>query len=109
MKSFITISILSCIVFIQCGSNSSAEDPSEICLNLQAILNDATDQKLETLEAYTKDPDNSVVCENYVVALDNRIESAQNLVDAGCLSAGALIMTEAAIMEDKEERSRLAC
>ncbi len=98
-----------CLVLVSCGSASPGDDPGDECLRLQTELNEATNMMQDALEAYTKDTGNQLLCANYADALRDRIDKAQAMIDANCLTLGAKTSTEQAIEEDKAEILRLGC
>lgn len=98
-----------CILLISCSGNNTADDPSDECLMLQEELNQATNNKQDALQAYSMDTGNGARCSDYADALLERIEKAQAMIDANCLSSGALWSTEQAIEEDEAEFNNLGC
>lgn len=108
MKYSAILLLLLGLVFIQCDSDSD-DDSNAKCTELQDALNEATNQKLATFEAHLQNPGDPTVCKNYKEALQNRIEKAQDMLDAGCVLAPLIPNTQQAIAEDQAEIDKLGC
>jgi tellurite resistance protein len=96
------------LLFVRCDSDMDDNSDAE-CMELQNDLNEATNQMLATFEAYTKDTQDPVLCANYKEALENRIDKAQKMLDAACLTSGLASTTEQAIAEDQAKIDNLSC
>ena len=90
---------------------SGSVDAETTCILLQDAINDATTKKVAALEAYTKNPSDAGVCEEYVEALQNRIEKIQEMLDSGCIEIGGAnyLNLQAAINEDQDTLEGLNC
>ena len=98
------------LLFFQCESNSDDSDRDVACKTLNDNLDNATLQKVEAFEAYTKDPSDAGVCEKYVEALENRIKKIEDLLLSGCIDQGPIFDNlEAAAIEDQETIDGLNC
>lgn len=106
MKRYFLLLLLAGFVFIQCN-NDSDDDDNMNCTVLQQAASDALDQKLKTLQTYNRDPSDATACNNYKAALQNRINTLQDLLDGGC-SANPPV-TEQAIKEDQDTINSLNC